>query len=629
MNYCKNLYSYSRRETQEVNIGGVPIGGSNPIRIQTMTTTNTNDILATVEQCIKAAKAGADYVRITTQGVKEATSLSSIKQELLNRGFTTPIIADIHFNPNAAMEAAKYADKVRINPGNFVTSHTKPTGGSVEQQEEADNTALIEAKLVPLLELCRERGVALRIGVNHGSLSERIMAKYGDTPEGMVESALEFIKICARHNFRDIVVSMKASNVRVMVQAVRLLAARMLNEGMEYPIHLGVTEAGNGEDGRIKSAVGIGTLLADGIGDTVRVSLTEDPENEIPVAKKLVSYFENRSSFGRIPSMDPLPYNPFSYTRRKTIAVGSIGADNPPVVVANLSLATKITGKLLSAWGWTYNHAANQWEHSELAADYFYIGSTTIDEEVITDGLPLLSTANSSSQILRQGNKPASFNISAQPICQMVTDADVLSGHLFSTVMVSPNTVLILRTGYSNGFAGQRAAFIRLMNNHENIPVIISREYDDDDRESFQLKASADIGGLLVDGLGDGVMVTAPAIADEDICSTVFSVLQAARTRITKTDYIACPGCGRTLFNLQQTLEKVKAHTGHLRGLKIAVMGCIVNGPGEMADADYGYVGAGPGRVTLYKGKQVMKKNIPEEDALDELIGLINADRGL
>lgn len=628
MNYCKSLYRFSRREAIEVNINGVPMGGHNPIRIQTMTTTNTNDTLATVEQCIKAAKAGADYIRITTQGVKEASNLSSIKQELHQRGYTIPIIADIHFNPNAAMEAARYADKIRINPGNFVAPHPKPAG-SGDEQEEADNTTLIEAKLVPLLELCRERGVALRIGVNHGSLSERIMARYGDSPEGMVESAMEFIKICTRHNFHSIVVSMKASNVRIMVQAVRLLAARMLIEGMKYPIHLGVTEAGNGEDGRIKSAVGIGTLLADGIGDTVRVSLTEDPENEIPVAKKLVSYFEKRSSFPEIPSMDPLPYNPFNYTCRKTRNVGNIGDDNPPVVVANLSVTSRVTGNLLSAWGWSYNHEAKKWEHSEIAADYFYLGSATIGEEVITEGLPLLSTANSSSQIPRQGNQPGSINISAQPICQMVTDADVLSGPLPSTVQDSPNTILMLSTAYSNGFAGQRAAFIRLMNNHQDIPVIISREYDDDDRESFQLKAAADIGGLLVDGLGDGVMVTAPAIADEDICSTVFSVLQAARTRITKTDYIACPGCGRTLFNLQQTLEKVKAHTGHLRGLKIAVMGCIVNGPGEMADADYGYVGAGPGRVTLYKSKQVMKKNIPEEDALDELIGLINADRGL
>lgn len=614
--YCTSLNGFVRRKTIEVNVGGTPLGGSNPIRVQTMTTTNTNDTIATAEQCIRAFKAGAEYVRITTQGVKEASNLENIKKELIKRGYNIPLVADIHFNPSAAIEAAKHVDKVRINPGNFVDSRAKFENINYTNEEYAVELAKIEEKLIPLISLCKERGVVMRIGVNHGSLSDRIMSRYGDTPDGMVESALEFLRICRKLKFDNIVISMKSSNTRVMVYAVRLLINRMDAEDMHYPLHLGVTEAGDGEDGRIKSAVGIGTLLADGIGDTIRVSLTEEPEYEIPVAKKLVEYFNNRESNPAIEDIKELPYNPFEYTRRETISAGNIGANNPPIVIANISNQPMVNERTLNNWGWFFNTQSNRWERKDVAADYFFVGDAKVETSIKSEQIPIIQNSSIISiDSLKQGvNKNYQF---------IKLDYSDLKNTTNIELLKKINATIILSTSNSNGFAEQRAAFIKLIENGIKLPVIVHREYSDDDKENFQLKSASDIGALLIDGLGDGIMLAAPNIADSDICSTAFTILQAARTRISKTEYISCPGCGRTLFNLQQTLQKVKSTTAQLKGLKIGVMGCIVNGPGEMADADYGYVGAGPGRITLYKGKEVVKKNIPEENAIEELINVI------
>lgn len=614
--YCTSLNDFVRRKTTEVNVGGTPLGGINPIRVQTMTTTNTNDTIATAEQCIRAFKAGAEYVRITTQGVKEASNLESIKKELIKRGYNIPLVADIHFNPSAAIEAAKHVDKVRINPGNFVDSRAKFENINYTNEEYAVELAKIEEKLIPLISLCNERRVVMRIGVNHGSLSDRIMSRYGDTPEGMVESALEFLRICRKLKFDNIVISMKSSNTRVMVYAVRLLINRMDAEDMHYPLHLGVTEAGDGEDGRIKSAVGIGTLLADGIGDTIRVSLTEEPEYEIPVAKKLVEYFNNRKSNPAIEDIKKLPYNPFEYTRRETISAGNIGANNPPIVIANISNQPIVNEKTLNSWGWFFNTQSNSWERKDVAADYCFAGDAKVETSIKSEQIPIIQNSSIISiDSLKQGvNKNYQF---------IKLDYSDLKNTTNIELLKKINATIILSTSNSSGFAEQRAAFIKLIENGIKLPVIVHREYSDDDKEYFQLKSASDIGALLIDGLGDGIMITAPKISDSDICSTAFTILQAARTRISKTEYISCPGCGRTLFNLQQTLQRVKSTTAQLKGLKIGVMGCIVNGPGEMADADYGYVGAGPGRITLYKGKVVVKKNIPEENAIEELINVI------
>lgn len=614
--YCTSLNDLVRRKTIEVNIGGTPLGGNNPIRVQTMTTTNTNDTIATAEQCIRAFEAGAEYVRITTQGIKEASNLENIKKELIKRGYNIPLVADIHFNPSAAIEAAKHVEKVRINPGNFVDSRAKFENINYTNEEYAVELAKIEEKLIQLVDLCKERGVVMRIGVNHGSLSDRIMSRYGDTPDGMVESALEFLRICKKLKFDNIVISMKSSNTRVMVHAVRLLINRMDVEGMHYPLHLGVTEAGDGEDGRIKSAVGIGTLLADDIGDTIRVSLTEEPEYEIPVAKKLVEYFNNRKSNPAIEDIKELPYNPFEYTRRETISAGNIGANNPPIVIANISNQPIVNERTLNNWGWFFNTQSNSWERKDVAADYFFVGDAKVETSIKSEQIPIiLNSSIISIDSLKQGvNKNYQF---------IKLDYSDLKNTTNIELLKKINATIILSTSNSSGFAEQRAAFIKLIENGIKLPVIVHREYSDDDKEYFQLKSASDIGALLIDGLGDGIMLAAPNIADSDICSTAFTILQAARTRISKTEYISCPGCGRTLFNLQQTLQKVKSTTAQLKGLKIGVMGCIVNGPGEMADADYGYVGAGPGRITLYKGKEVVKKNIPEENAIEELINVI------
>jgi len=617
--YIDSIVEFKRRITVEVLVGNTPLGGGNPVRVQTMTTTDTNNTQATVEQCIRAIEAGAELVRITTQGTRQAANLQNIKQELMARGYRTPIVADVHFNPAAALEAAKHVEKVRINPGNYADPRAKFADVTYTDEEYSAELDKIEQNLLPLIELCKDRKVAIRVGVNHGSLSDRIMSRYGDTPAGMVESAMEFLRIFQKHNFNSLVISMKSSNTRVMVQAVRLLVATMNAEGMSYPLHLGVTEAGDGEDGRIKSAVGIGALLSDGIGDTIRVSLTEEPENEIPVARKLVQYFSNRQTSPVLNPIQSLPYNPYEYNRRVTHDVNGIGGSNPTRVFAYIEGA--FTEAIAKAWGWLFNSDKKEWQSDDIAPDFFVIPGLNYNSNF--NGLPIISEHTSNFRLLKVDEyirqKPS------ECVLLDVSYADLLNQNLLSAIKANPKVVLLLSTKNSNGFAEQRAAAIELMRHGIQSPMVVVRDYADTDKEDFQLKAAADLGGLLIDGLVDGVLIRTSAHTPEVVRNTAFAILQAARNRVTKTEYIACPGCGRTLFSLQQTLHKVRSATSHLKGLKIGVMGCIVNGPGEMADADYGYVGAGPGRITLYKGKEVVKKNIPEDQAIDELIALIKA----
>ncbi|NVO08547.1 MAG: (E)-4-hydroxy-3-methylbut-2-enyl-diphosphate synthase [Bacteroidales bacterium] len=610
--YCESLTQFVRIKTPAVSIGGIMLGGDNPIRVQTMATTSTNDTEATVNQCIRSADAGAELFRITAPSIKEAKNLANIKNELMSKGCKIPLVADIHFNPEVAIEAALYVEKVRINPGNYVDPRAKFDRFEYTDVEYNIELKKVEERFLPLLNLCSKKEVAIRIGVNHGSLSDRIMSRYGDTPAGMVESAMEFLRICHKQNFKNVVISMKASNTRVMVQSTRLLVSSMMEEGMLYPLHLGVTEAGEGEDGRIKSAVGIGTLLADGIGDTIRVSLTEEPEYEIPVAKKLVAYFENRKTEPFIPEIVELPYDPFSYNRRKTLTIGNIGGNNPPGVIADLSNKQQINKDDLIEWGWAFDSKNQSWTSTGLSADYLFFGRADISNLKNLQGLSIVTLVEK----IEESDNPEN------PTFLIIT-LQQLSKSIIETIKKNKNTILILKTTNKNGYAEQRAAFIQLMNVGIENPVIVHREYDDSDVESFQLKSAADFGALLIDGLGDGIMISSEKLSSKIVCSTAFSVLQAARTRTTKTEYISCPGCGRTLYNLQATLAKIKEATGHLKGLKIGVMGCIVNGPGEMADADYGYVGSGNGKVSLYRGKEVQKKNISEDIAVEELISLI------
>lgn len=610
--YCENLSDLVRLKTPSVSVGGVMLGEGFPIRVQTMATTNTNDTDATVIQCIKATHAGAEFFRITAPSIKEARNFAEIKKELNRKGVRIPLVADIHFNPDVALEAAKHVEKVRINPGNYVDPRAKFNTFEYTEREYQEELRKVEERVAPLLNLCLQRNVAIRIGVNHGSLSDRIMSRYGDTPAGMVESAMEFIRICHRQNFPNVVVSMKASNTRVMVQSTRLLVNRMMEEKMIYPLHLGVTEAGEGEDGRIKSAVGIGALLADGIGDTIRVSLTEDPEIEIPVAKKLVAHFYQRHARPIIPEINELPYDPFAYNRRETTAIGNIGGTNPPVVIADLSHKKRISTADLLEGGWSFNSSKKVWTRSEQSADFLYFGNDRVVDISNPDNLPIISLAETLDN-LKDSGIPSFYKIDQQRLTE-----DVIG-----RIRAMKNLILLLETTNTNGYADQRAAFVRLINSGVENPVIIMRNYAETNIELFQLKSAADFGALLIDGLGDGVMISSSVVPQGVICSTAFSILQAARTRTTKTEYISCPGCGRTLFNLQDTVARIKAATGHLKGLKIGVMGCIVNGPGEMADADYGYVGMGNGKVSLYKGKEVLKRNISEEIAVEELIQLI------
>lgn len=556
-------FTYSRRPTVEVDIKGVPLGGNNPIRVQSMTNLSTMDTEGSVEQVKRIADAGADYVRLTAQGVREAENIGVIRGMLHSDGYTVPLVADIHFNPRAAFSAASHADKVRINPGNFVDPGRTFRKLEFTDEEYSREIEKIGDTLLPFLRLCQENKTAIRIGVNHGSLSDRIMSHYGDTPEGMTESAMEFLRYCKKIGFNDVVISVKASNVGVMVTTVRLLVRAMEAEGMQYPLHLGVTEAGDGEDGRVKSAVGIGTLLSEGVGDTIRVSLSEDPEKEIPVAKMLVDYVEEIAGAPAVEGDYSEGYDPVRPTRRVSETVGNIGGPNPPVVVGMESMAA-------------YN--------PDNCPDYFADALPQDWEEIdVTDGLP-----------------------------------DQLDP--------APETVYLMTSRHKN-FAGSiQAAFHELKRRNINSPVIVKASYKDMNDDMTTVRSAMDLGTILMNGFADGIWLDAPGMDADKAARLSFGILQAARLRISRTEYIACPGCGRTLFDLQTTLKQVKESTSQLKGLKIGVMGCIVNGPGEMADADYGYVGAGAGKVSLYRGKTCVEKNIPAEEALPHLIALIKAD---
>ncbi|HSD63375.1 MAG TPA: (E)-4-hydroxy-3-methylbut-2-enyl-diphosphate synthase [Ignavibacteriaceae bacterium] len=651
--YCNSLTKYSRYKTRVVNVGDIPLGGDYPIRIQSMTITDTMDTKATVEQTIRMVESGCDYVRITAPSKLEAQNLENIKKELRNRGCKVPLIADIHFTPNAAEIAARIVEKVRVNPGNYADRKKFQIIEYTDNQykEELDR---IRQKFAPLVKICKEYGTAMRIGTNHGSLSDRIMSRYGDTPLGMVESALEFVRICEDLDYHEIVLSMKASNPQVMVQANRLLIMKMEEEGMNYPMHLGVTEAGGGEDGRIKSALGIGTLLEDGIGDTVRVSLTEDPEFEAPVAIDLVDRYKEREIHKEIIPITELPVDPFNYKRRNTFPIMNIGGSNVPVVLSDFSLRTINQPGDLSDIGYSYNGETDKWNISDSAADFIYAGSRKIPFELpinlkvlrdynswqkLKNGYPVFS----SNDYLSKKDKSAELNF-------VRIDAGDLRDELIKELKDDKSAVIILTTTNNHGMAEQRRAFFELMNNGIKNPVIINRSYEDIDIDRLRLFASTDLGALLIDGLGDGVWVTLSGelkteekkfdnhdklivkfvnidgTYERAINRTLFGILQAARMRISKTEYIACPSCGRTLFDLQVTTDNIRKRTEHLKGLKIAVMGCIVNGPGEMADADYGYVGSGVGKITLYREKNIVKRNVPAERAVDELIELIKED---
>jgi (E)-4-hydroxy-3-methylbut-2-enyl-diphosphate synthase len=608
-------------------IGGVGFGGNNPIRVQSMTTTDTMDTIATVEESIRMIKAGCELVRITAPSKRDAENLKNIKEELLKRGYNTPIVADIHFTPNAAEIAAKIVEKVRVNPGNYAD---KKKFEEIEYTDKTyqDELNRIREKFTPLVKICKEHGTAMRIGTNHGSLSDRILSRYGDTPKGMVESAMEFLRICRDENYHEIILSMKASNTRVMVQAYRLLVAEMIKESMNYPLHLGVTEAGEAEDGRIKSAVGIGTLLEDGIGDTIRVSLTEAPEHEMPVAFNLLKNFTNRNNSQKIKDIAKNPLNPFEYSRRKTNKVKNIGGNNVPIVISNLKRKNKIKPSSFFPLGYQYSVPLDKWNINDQATDYIFLDDKKIDFEIPgtlrliynfnfwgknQEGYPLLN----SDEYLNNNKLSKEINFIEIYFKNLCED-------LFTKINNDPTAVLIVKTDNINGLAEQRRVFIELINRNIKTPVIISRDYNQLDSKHLQLNSSSDIGGLLIDGLGDGITINNNKEGESlHINSTAFGILQASRTRISKTEYISCPSCGRTLFDLQETTAKIRKVTDHLKGVKIGIMGCIVNGPGEMADADYGYVGTRPGKITLYKEKTVVKKNIDEELAVDALINLI------
>lgn len=643
--YCNSLTTYQRLQTRAVKVGNIAIGGDNPIRVQSMTTTDTMDTKATVEQSIRMIEAGCEIVRITAPSKKEAANLANIKNELRAKGYDTPLVADIHFTPNAAEIAATIVEKVRINPGNYAD---KKKFEEIEYTDASYQAELerIKERLIPLITICKAHGTAMRIGTNHGSLSDRIMSRYGDSAIGMVESALEFLRICREQNYHEIVLSMKSSNTQVVVQAYRLLVEKMQAEGMDYPLHLGVTEAGEGEDGRIKSAVGIGTLLEDGLGDTVRVSLTEEPELEIPVAKELIKRYADRSGHDAIAPITKNPITPFEYNRRSTQKVLNIGDKNVPIVMADFCGKEKVTPASFFALGYNYSVPLDKWNITDTACDYVFLGNKVIDFE--TPGtlgiiynhktwLNVVSELLPSQNMLNEHKKDTVYPFldvktylsdverSTQLNIVYVTLPE-LSEELIDQLKADKTAVLMIDTYNKHGMAEQRKLFIELINNDCNTPVVIGRAYGDLTETQLQLQAATDMGALLIDGLGDGIFVAAEHCgSDKMVNDTAFGILQATRTRISKTEYISCPSCGRTLFDLQETTAKIRAVTSHLKGLKIGIMGCIVNGPGEMADADYGYVGTGTGKITLYKEKTVVQRNIPEAEAVNSLIDLIKA----
>ncbi|HEY4325655.1 MAG TPA: (E)-4-hydroxy-3-methylbut-2-enyl-diphosphate synthase [Mucilaginibacter sp.] len=661
--YCNSLTEYSRFVTREVAIGDVPMGGNNPIRIQSMTTTDTMDTNGTVEQSIRMVDAGCEYVRITAPSIKEAQNLAEIKKQLRQRGYTVPLVADIHFTPNAAEVAARIVEKVRVNPGNYADKKKFDQIDYTDSEYQGELERIYQ-KFAPLVKICKEYGTAMRIGTNHGSLSDRIMSRYGDTPQGMVESAMEFMRICETLNYYNLVISMKSSNPQVMVQAYRLLVETMVAEGMNYPLHLGVTEAGDGEDGRIKSAVGIGTLLEDGLGDTVRVSLTEEPEAEAPVAIALVERYVERAKCKKDHgpwTMDhgqkPLSqHNPYEYTRRHTYEANAfIGGHMVPRVVIDLSKKNLKDPSVLNDAGYLYSPILDKYNMADQSVDFVYLA----------DQLPSFNFPGNLKQLynyktwrkladkamchplftlqeyIAAEDRSSSLNIVS------VKYAD-LDSEGFGLLPFDQSLVFVLETDAAHGMAEQRSFFFKMEEIGLDVPVIVRRSYkfevggqkSEVKNENstahnsqltthyslLQLYSATDLGALLVDGFGDGIWIDAPEVETKMITSTAFGILQATRSRISKTEYISCPSCGRTLFDLMVTTQMIRGRTSHLKGLKIGIMGCIVNGPGEMADADYGYVGSGTDKVTLYRGKEAVKKNISSANALDELIGIIKED---
>lgn len=666
--YTPSLTDYQRLATKEVKIGDLLLGNFNPIRVQTMTTTDTMDTMGTVEQSIRCIEAGAELVRITAPSRKEAENLQNIKNELRKRGYNTPLVADIHFTPNAAEIAARIVEKVRVNPGNYVDKKKfeQIEYTDAEYLEEIDR---IRERFTPLVKICKEYGTAMRIGTNHGSLSDRIMSRYGDTAIGMVESAMEFLRIARAESFHNIVLSMKSSNPQVMVQAYRLLIQHMYGEFNEcYPLHLGVTEAGDGEDGRVKSAAGIGTLLEDGIGDTVRVSLTEDPEFEIPVCRDLVKRYSvdsrQTTAHSSVPAIHTgsLPYSPFEYKRRETFEVSNIGGKQVPVVIADLSKLKKITPKDLEQVGYKYDEVTDKWNIGDMAADYIFTANQKLNFElpgtlkvivypetwkettVTSAGEQKYYPIFMDSGYVDAEKKHAQLNF---VMIDCYNDEETINDYTYLDQLANdPTVVLCLSSTNKNAMQSVRRMFIELMNRKIQNPVVLITDSNWSTADEHLIHYSTECGALLLDGMGDGICLGMSTNSyelqtasysqntsgrnylsnqspEQFINNTAFSLLQATRTRISKTEYISCPSCGRTLFDLQETTAKIRSVTNHLKGVKIAIMGCIVNGPGEMADADFGYVGSGPGKITLYKGKEVVKRNVDSEVAVDELINLL------
>ena len=610
-----DLFNYRRRESSVNNVGATPMGGDNPIRIQSMTTTPTTDTEASVAQAKRIIEAGGEYVRLTTQGVREAENLKNINAALRAEGITTPLVADVHFNPNVADVAALYAEKVRVNPGNYIDPARTFKHLEYTDEEYAAELKRLEERFVPFLNICKENHTAVRIGVNHGSLSDRIMSRYGDTPEGIVESCMEFLRICKKQDFNDVVISIKASNTVVMVRSMRLLVSEMDKEDMHYPLHLGVTEAGEGEDGRIKSAVGIGALLADGIGDTIRVSLSEEPEAEIPVARHLVDYVTRRAGHMMIPAEASPKFDWLRPERRVTDAVENIGGTNVPVViVSDFSENTEVSA------------------NPDLTPDYIYVGENLpenrpANQKYIVDFSVWDGTPNT-YPVFPYNAIPF---MSSYPLIPkfLVMQYGVDPEEYVTCLMNHPEVVVVCVSHHQNRLGEQRALVHEMMRAGLRNPIVFCQAYrhSQEQKADFQLEAAADMGALMFDGLTDGIwLMNDGDLAVKDIAETSFGILQAARLRTTKTEYISCPGCGRTLYDLRTTIARIKAATAHLKGLKIGIMGCIVNGPGEMADADYGYVGAGRGKISLYRRKECVAKNIPEEEAVERLLQLINED---
>lgn len=622
-----DLFNYKRRAATVAHVGRLNIGGDNPVRVQSMTTTSTLDTEGSVAQCKRIIDAGGELVRLTTQGRREAENLANISRQLRAEGYTQPLCADIHFNANVADVAACHTEKVRINPGNYVDPARTFKHLEYTDEQYAQELEKIEERLTTFIDLCKKHHTAVRIGVNHGSLSDRIMSRYGDTPEGIVESCMEFLRIFRKHNFDDVVISIKASNTVVMVRSVRLLVAEMDREDMHYPLHLGVTEAGEGEDGRIKSAVGIGALLADGIGDTIRVSLSEEPGAEIPVAKHLVRYIRRKQGHLLVPGVQAKNFDYLRPERRKTQAVGPIGGTQPPVVIVSEVQGAKE--------GVTQGQEA-------LRPDYIYVGQQMPDQPV--EGQRYIVDFNAFGRELQKHMDVADymfpiFPYNAMPYISAVPDTAPIflvlpygscAEEYKACLKANPNVVVVVPSQHQNRLGEQRALVHELMAEGIENPVVFAQAYKHSQQEKadLQLEAAADMGALMMDGLTDGLwLMNDGDIAMQDLTDTAYAILQAGRLRMVKTEYISCPGCGRTLYDLRTTIARVKEATKGMKGLKIGIMGCIVNGPGEMADADYGYVGAGVGRIALYRGKVCVERGIPEAEAVEHLLQLIKEDQ--